>query len=114
MKKILGWLIWFPLGLAVVWFLVANRQPVAISLDPFTIQNPAIASPPLPLWVWLTLSLLVGFALGAVGMWSSGTKARRRVKADNIELRNLRRDAAARAATPSDPAPMIEARDIGA
>ncbi|MEQ1930471.1 MAG: lipopolysaccharide assembly protein LapA domain-containing protein [Parvularculaceae bacterium] len=109
MKKILGRLLWFPLGLAVVWFLVANRQPVAISLDALSIDNPAIASPPLPLWLWLIASLLVGFFLGAFGMWASARPARRKARAEARELKNLRAEAAARGAPPADPVPTIEA-----
>jgi len=110
-KKLLNWLLWFPLGLVAVAFLVANRQPVAISFDPVSVDNPALATPPLPLWVWLTLALLFGFLLGAVGMWTSGRPARRRARAESEALRSLRRSAAERAATgPADPVPTIEAR----
>lgn len=110
MKKVLGWLLWFPLGLALVWFLVANRQPVAISFDPVSIENPAVASPPLPLWLWLTLALLCGFFLGAAGMWISTRPARRKAHAEIQELKALRRAAAERAASqPGDSLPTIEA-----
>jgi hypothetical protein len=95
-KKVLGWVLWFPLSLALVWFLVANRQPVAISLDPFSLDSPAIASLPLPLWVWLTASLLAGFFLGAIGMWLSARPSRRRASADREELKALKRAAAER------------------
>lgn len=101
MKKVLGWLLWFPLGLALVWFLVANRQPVAISLDPFSLDSPAIASLPLPLWVWLTVSLLAGFFLGAFGMWLSASPSRQRANADREELKALKRAAAERPAAPA-------------
>lgn len=111
LKKVLGWLVWLPSGLVVVWFLVANRQPVAISFDPVSLDNPALATPALPLWVWLTLTLLVGFFLGALGMWTSSGPARRKARAESLELRSLKRAAADRAATPAgDSLPTIEAR----
>ncbi|NWG70521.1 MAG: LapA family protein [Parvularculaceae bacterium] len=92
LDKLVGWLLWFPLGLVVVWFLVANRQPVALSFDAVSVENPSVATPPLPLWVWLTLALLLGFVLGAVGMWASGRQSRRRARADSLELMALKRD----------------------
>lgn len=111
MKKILARLIWIPLGLALVVFLVANRAPVAISLDPLSADDPSIATPPLPLWLWLTLALLIGFFLGAAGMWASARPARLKAKADRRELANLKQEAA-RAAAPPGTAPSLEVRDL--
>ena len=110
MKKLAGWFVAFPLGLALVVFLVANRQPVAISFDPISTESPAIATPPLPLWLWLTASLLVGFLLGAVGMWVSGAPARTKARAARAELKALQKDLAARPAAPPESIPTIEAR----
>lgn len=114
MKKILRWLIWVPLVVIIAVFLIANRQPVSISLDPMTIDNPAIATPALPLWLWLSLSLLTGFFVGAFGMWNSGRAKRVRAKAQNRELKSLKRDLAsptqkAATATQSSDLPTLQA-----
>lgn len=104
MKKFFRWALWFPAGALLALFLIANRNPVALSLDPVSESAPAFSTPALPLWFWLVLFLLAGFGLGAFGMWLSGGDFRRRAKADRLELRALKR-AAEGAAPPSPPAP---------
>lgn len=106
MKKLLRWLVFFPVGALLVLFLIANRQPVALSLDPFSTESPAVATPPVFLWVWLVLALLVGFLIGAIGMYMSGRELRIRAKADRIELKALKRAAAAEAPASTPVAPL--------
>ncbi len=91
MKVLVRWLIWMPLAMALALFFAANRHAVFISLDPFSTENPAIASPALPLWFWLSAFLLSGVAIGAAGMWLSGRDRRARARADRDELRAVRR-----------------------
>lgn len=106
MKKILRWVVFVPVGAVLVLFLIANRNTVALSLDPFSTETPAFATPALPLWLWLVLSLLIGFFLGASGMWMSGRELRIRAKADRLELKALKKAAAAEAeAKPAAPTP---------
>lgn len=106
MKKIVSRLIWFPVGVLLVLFLVANRQLVAVSLDPLSTDNPAIATPPAPLWLWLLLALLIGVFTGAAGMWMSGRPARAQARAEHRELKALKREA-------RSPAPAAPAADAG-
>lgn len=87
-------LVWAPLGLIFVLFLVSNRQPVAISLDPLSTTNPLIVTPALPLWMWLTASLLFGFFTGATGMWISSRGGRIKSNAARRELKKLQRERA--------------------
>ncbi len=96
MKKFLGRMIVWPLGAVAIVFLVANRQEVALSLDPFNASTPAIATMPLPLWVWLSCALLFGFFLGAAGMWRSGASKRRdhsALQRENAALRKIQHEA---------------------
>lgn len=109
MKKVLARLIWVPLGVIFVAFLVANREPVRVSFDPLSSDNPAIATPALPLFVWLALSLLTGVGLGAAGSWVSARPARRKMRAERRELKSLK-DAAARPPATLDPAPPLEVK----
>lgn len=102
MNKVLRWVVFVPLGALIVLFLIANRQPVALSLDPFSTENPAVATPPVFLWVWLILALLIGFFIGAAGMWMSERELRIRARADRLELKALKK-AAADAARAADP-----------
>lgn len=94
LKKIFARLVWVPLGFVFVLFLVSNRQPVALSLDPFSTSNPLIVTPSLPLWLWLTASLLFGFFAGATGMWISARGGRIKSNAAKRELKKLKRDMA--------------------
>ena len=103
MRKVLRWIVFVPVGVVLVLFLIANRAPVSLSLDPLSTVSPAIATPPLPLWLWLVLALLVGFALGAAGMWMSGRELRIRSKADRLELKALKKSLAAAAQATSPP-----------
>ncbi|MGD9799073.1 MAG: DUF1049 domain-containing protein [Parvularculaceae bacterium] len=112
MRKVLRWLVFFPVGAILVVFLIANRQPVAISLDPFSVSNPAIATPPIFLWVWLMLALLTGVGLGAAGMWMSGRELRIRAKADRLELKALKKAAAAQS-HPSPPPQTLPSTQAG-
>jgi hypothetical protein len=93
MKKFLSRLLLIPLAVILAAFLVANRRPASISLDPFSTDDPAIATPALPMWVWLISALFVGYLLGAAGMWASGRPARRRARAAKKELAALKREA---------------------
>ena len=95
MKVIARWLIWIPFGLVIAAFLIANRQPVAISLDPISTETPAFQTFALPLWFWLSLSLMTGFFIGAVGMWNSARPKRAMAKADSRELKALKKQLAA-------------------
>lgn len=92
MKKWIFRLIWIPVLLFVVLFMVANRQPVAISLDPFNADAPALTTPGIFLWVWLMLMLFTGLALGAIGMWVSARPTRVQARADKRTVKELRKD----------------------
>ncbi|OFW98520.1 MAG: hypothetical protein A3E78_10270 [Alphaproteobacteria bacterium RIFCSPHIGHO2_12_FULL_63_12] len=103
MKKVLRWMVFIPVGALLVLFLIANRQPVALSLDPFSTESPALATPPVFLWVWLILAVLIGFFIGAFGMWMSERELRVRAKADRLELKALKKAAAAATARAESP-----------
>ncbi|MEM9170991.1 MAG: LapA family protein, partial [Pseudomonadota bacterium] len=94
MKKLLFRLIWAPVGLVLVFFLVSNRHPVAVSLDPFNPAAPTIGTPALPLWIWLVSMLLIGYFLGAAAAWVSGRRVRKQAKAEHRELVVLPREPA--------------------
>ncbi len=96
MKKfVLRWLFWIPLFAIVVLFMVANRQSVAVSLDPFSADNPAVTTPAVPLWMWLMVMLFIGLAVGASGMWMSGRPHRLKARMERRELKTLRKEFAA-------------------
>lgn len=88
-------IIWIPILVGAVLFLVANRAPVAISLDPFNAENPAMATPALPLWFWLMAMLFAGVALGALGMWLSASERRAQARDNRRELKAVKKELAA-------------------
>ncbi len=98
MRKLVRWLVTIPAGAILVIFLVANRAPVALSLDPLSTVAPALATPALPLWIWLVMFLLSGVGLGALAMWASGRELRTRARSDRLELKALKKAAASAAA----------------
>lgn len=123
MSKWLFRIIWIPILIVAVLFLVANRTLVPISLDPFRPDNPALSTPALPLWFWLMGMLFLGVALGAAGQWLSGRETRAQARDNRRELRAAKKELAAYAArqqtnrsdsAASDPAdpPKLEATSI--
>lgn len=94
MKKWLFRILWIPVFLIALLFLVANRQLVPVSLDPFNAVSPAVSTPALPLWFWLIGMLFVGFAAGAAGAWFSARAGRQKARAEHRELKSLRREMA--------------------
>ncbi len=111
MRKLLSRLIWAPIGVVFVIFLVANRQMVSISLDPTSLANPAVTTPALPLWVWLVAFLLLGFFLGATGMWVSGRDQRLQAMADRKAMKALEQENQILAARSTAEAPLIVAEN---
>lgn len=119
MKTWLFRLIWIPALVIAVLFLVANRQPVAVSLDPFSADAPALTTPPLPLWAWLVAMLFAGVGAGALGMWMSARPQRRKAHAERRELKAMRKELAetqarlraAEAGRPEGEPPLLESDD---
>ena len=107
--KILARLIWVPLVVVFCVFLIANRQSVAISLDPFSTENPALQTFAFPLWVWLIMFLMAGFGLGVFGAWVSGRTQRLQAHADRKALQALKKENAVLAAQSTGKAPLIVA-----
>jgi len=109
MKKWFARLFWVPLLVVAVFFLVANRQMVAISLDPFSTEAPALTTIAMPLWSWLMMMMFIGFAAGGAGMWFSGRSRRQVARAEHRELKILRKELAAAAMAAPAPAPGAKA-----
>ncbi len=92
MKKWLFRVIWIPVLIVTVLFLVANRALVAVSLDPFNAEAPALTTPALPLWAWLMTMLFVGLGAGAFGAWVSARPKRVEARADRKMVKQLRQE----------------------
>jgi hypothetical protein len=79
-RRILALFIAFPLGAILVAIAVSNRQPVALILDPFKPENPAL-SIELPFYAYLMGALVVGVILGGIAAWMGQSRWRQTARA---------------------------------
>jgi len=107
-RKIVAALILVPLAIVIIALAVANRQRVTLSLDPFgTDQNAAFTTPPLPLFLVLFVTLILGVVIGGAASWlrhGGWRRTARRLERELAALRGdidtLRRGAGAAASAP--------------
>ena len=93
MRKFLAALIWIPVALLVLLFAVTNRQPVVISLDPFSAENPALSVQG-PLFLMLMGALMVGIILGGLTDWLRQSPLRREARHSRAKVRELEQELA--------------------
>ncbi len=88
--KLVRWVVGIAVGVAVVVFAVATREPVTITLDPLPLSFA-------PRLVWVAFAaLVVGFAAGAAVAWFGGGKWRRLARARKHRVAVLERELARR------------------
>ena len=92
-RKILTAIVVLPVAALLVVFAVANREPVILSLDPFSPGAPAW-SIQLPLFVVILLSVGIGVIVGGIADWLSQGRYRREARHGKNEVRRLEREAA--------------------
>lgn len=68
MKRIITLLIAFPLALILIAIAVTNRHNVAMILDPFTPDDPALTLN-FPFYAYLIGALIAGVVLGGAATW---------------------------------------------
>jgi lipopolysaccharide assembly protein A len=85
--KLVVWIVGVPLLLVAVFFAVANRGPVTVSLWPFA--DPIA----LPLFAAIVGPLYVGVIIGAIAAWWSGRRARKRARQERRRADALQREA---------------------
>jgi uncharacterized integral membrane protein len=90
-RKIISIVVLLPLAVLIILFAVANRQIVAISLDPFSSETPAFALT-VPLFVALILALIVGAIIGGVASWLKQGRWRRTARRLEAEAGLLKRE----------------------
>ena len=84
--KRLSVIITAPIAVIVVVFALTNRQIAEVNLWPFGIE---LAT---PLYRMVLLSMLVGFLVGAVVMWISYGRQRKRRREAEWRITDLERD----------------------
>ena len=96
MRRFLTLLVLVPLAVIVVFFSVANRQLVTVSLDPFHDGTPALSFAA-PLFVLMFGALVLGLLLGGIAAWTRQGRWRRAARRAEREAEQLRADASAAA-----------------
>ncbi|MEQ8296047.1 MAG: LapA family protein [Nitratireductor sp.] len=89
-----------PVAVALIALAVANRAPVAFTLDPFNPGNPALTAA-LPLFVLLFVALVCGLIIGSLVTWLRQGRYRREARAKSKEVQNLLRQTSQSAPAPA-------------
>ena len=75
-----------PIAVIVVVFALTNRQLAEVNLWPFGLE---LAT---PLYRMVLLSMLIGFIIGAVVMWVSDGRVRKKKRAAEFRIANLEQE----------------------
>ena len=78
-----------PLAIVLIALAVANRAPVAFTLDPFNPGNPALTLN-MPLFIFALLALAVGVLIGSFATWLKQGRYRRVARQKTTEAETLR------------------------
>jgi uncharacterized integral membrane protein len=89
MRKLLTFVVLIPLAVIIVMFAVANRAPVAVSMDPFNPVQPALALQ-VPMFVVAFILVGLGVLVGGTAAWLRQHRWRVRARRAEAEARDLR------------------------
>jgi len=92
MVRFLKALIFIPIALVVVFLSIANRNPVTISLDPFSQAAPEFAFSA-PLFLVLFGAVAIGVFIGGVAAWCAQHRKRKELRYTKQEVKNLKAEA---------------------
>jgi len=84
LKRILTYLLVFPLAVALVALGVVNTQKVDLVLDPFRPETPAV-SISLPFYAYLFAAIVLGILIGSFATWRSQAHWRREARRRTAE-----------------------------
>lgn len=87
MVRFLKSLVLLPIAILVILLAVANRDPVRLSLDPFSPEP--VFSAMLPLYAILFGAVALGIVVGGIFAWLGQGTARRQVRHRGREIRRL-------------------------
>ncbi len=94
LNRLITVVILVPAAIVLIALSVANRGPVAFSIDPFSADNPAMTMS-LPLFVLLFAALILGLLIGGIATWLGQHKYRKAAKRTQSEANMLRSKAEA-------------------
>jgi hypothetical protein len=110
MKSVLRLIVYVPLGLLILFFSEANRQPVKIFLDPFAGSNAPDPGPTVesPLFLLVLACVAIGVVAGGISSWLGHGHVRRAAKDARVDAKKARSEIEqlrqqAMSSLPSDP-----------
>jgi len=77
--------VFIPLAIVLIALAVANRAPVALTIDPFNPGNPALTAS-LPLFIYLFGALALGLVIGSVATWFKQGRYRKLARQREAEI----------------------------
>lgn len=92
LKRLTTLLIGLPVAVVLIALALANRHSVALVLDPFRPEDPAL-SVSLPFFVYLFGMLIGGVALGGAATWWSQSHWRRAARVKGQEAKRWHTEA---------------------
>ena len=112
-SKIVGWLVLVPLCAVLIAFALANRQLVAVNLNPFgSAAEASAAGYGIPLFVILYIVLLIGVMLGGTATWFAQGHHRRRERHWRREAQQLSQELDAQRKRQDVSGPLAEVDEI--
>ncbi|OHV86739.1 LapA family protein [Mesorhizobium sp. ORS 3428] len=94
--------VFVPLAVILIALAVANRGPVAFTLDPFHPGNPALTLT-WPLFIFLFLALAIGMVVGSMATWVKQGRYRKLARQRGLEAESLRQAVNCAPAAPKGP-----------
>jgi uncharacterized integral membrane protein len=92
MKTFLKWLVLAPVGLVVLAFAIANREPVRLVLDPLPGESTDLQINA-PLFLILFIAIAVGVLAGGFATWIAQGRHRRAARHARSDIDRLRNEA---------------------
>lgn len=77
--------VFIPLAIVLVALAVANRAPVAFTIDPFNPGNPGLTVS-LPLFIYLFAALALGLVVGSLATWFKQARYRKLARQREADL----------------------------
>lgn len=92
MKAVLKWLVLVPVGVILLVFAIANREPVRVVVDPLPGQY-SLFEITAPLFIVLFLAAGLGVLAGGIATWFAQGRHRRAARHARADVERLRREA---------------------